>query len=131
MACFYDMDELKVPFEQYAIEGVARRKIDEKDVKGLPGWKKSVWAPIYTLRVCKRCRADWLGAIEKWFLDKPETEDSDGQEHRMEGPGTGIFIRERGTTKEISEEEWQERNPDREPVRVVSEGGNNGKTANE
>ena len=31
---------------------------------------------------------------------------------------SGIFIRENGQTKEISEEEWKEKFPDREPVRV-------------
>jgi hypothetical protein len=31
--------------------------------------------------------------------------------------GSGIFVRENGQTIEISEEEWQRRHPDREPVR--------------
>ena len=31
---------------------------------------------------------------------------------------SGIFIRENGETKEISEEEWCKKNPDREPVRL-------------
>jgi len=33
--------------------------------------------------------------------------------------GSGIFIRENGATIEISAEEWNRRNPDREPVKVV------------
>lgn len=31
-------------------------------------------------------------------------------------PGSGIFIREEGQTKEISREEWDQRNPSREPI---------------
>ncbi len=31
--------------------------------------------------------------------------------------GSGIFVRENGATVEISAEEWNRRNPDREPVR--------------
>ena len=33
---------------------------------------------------------------------------------------SGIFIRENGETKEITEQEWHERFPDREPVRLES-----------
>lgn len=35
--------------------------------------------------------------------------------------GSGIFIRENGATKEITDEEWRERYPGREPVRSLSE----------
>lgn len=38
-------------------------------------------------------------------------------EERPHPQGSGIFIRENGQTKEITEAEWFERNPDREPVR--------------
>lgn len=34
---------------------------------------------------------------------------------------SGIFIRENGMTKEISEQEWKERNPGREPVKFSQE----------
>lgn len=34
--------------------------------------------------------------------------------------GSGIFVREAGQTKEISQEEWDARSPGREPVRVVT-----------
>ncbi len=37
----------------------------------------------------------------------------------IERASSAIFIREGGQTREISEEEWNERNPDREPVRAV------------
>ena len=45
MACFYDMDELDVPF----------------------GNKVSGQRSFFTLRVCKECRAEWMAAIESWF----------------------------------------------------------------
>lgn len=35
--------------------------------------------------------------------------------------GSGIFIREDGATLEISREEWDRRNPDREPVRYIAD----------
>ena len=35
--------------------------------------------------------------------------------------GSGIFVRENGSTKEITSEEWNRRNPDREPVVVNRE----------
>ncbi len=34
---------------------------------------------------------------------------------------SGIFIRENGQTKEITEEEWKKRFPDKNPVRIVLE----------
>ncbi len=36
-------------------------------------------------------------------------------------PISGIYIRENGTTKEISQEEWKQRYPNREPVRFVDD----------
>jgi hypothetical protein len=35
--------------------------------------------------------------------------------------GSGIFIRENGSTREISQEEWYEKNPDRDPVVLLFE----------
>lgn len=32
---------------------------------------------------------------------------------------SGIFVRENGVTKEITEKEWNERNPGREPVKII------------
>ena len=32
-------------------------------------------------------------------------------------PGSGIFIREEGQTRQITEAEWDHRHPDREPIR--------------
>ena len=85
MACFYDMNELNIPFT--------------------PRDKQ------FTLRVCKPCRGDWMNAIQEWFDKKPI----------KESVGSGIFVRRNGATVEISEEEWQRENPDREPVRVRKE----------
>lgn len=79
MACFYEMNELGLPF--------IREEIEKDKVR------------FYTLRVCKDCRADWLGAIKKWF-------------HEIVPRGTcgsGIFIRENGANVEISETEWYDR----------------------
>ena len=53
MACFYQMSELGLPFEE--------------DTEGR-----------YTLRVCKSCRADWMTAIKAWFENKPLTEEDAG-----------------------------------------------------
>lgn len=39
-------------------------------------------------------------------------------EARIPRTGSGIFIRENGVTVEISAEEWNRRNPDREPVTI-------------
>lgn len=65
---------------------------------------------FYTLRVCKDCRADWMQAIKTWFDTKPSKESC----------GSGIFVRRNGTSVEISQEEWNELNPGREPVRLRS-----------
>jgi hypothetical protein len=54
---------------------------------------------IYKLRVCKDCRADWMKAIETWF-------------NNIESPefcGSGIYVRELGSLREISDEEFAKR----------------------
>lgn len=83
MKCFYAMAELNIPF--------------------------SIKDGYFTLRVCKDCRASWMGAIKEWFESPAPTRD---------GRGSGIFVRENGATVEISESEWALRYPDRVPVRV-------------
>lgn len=88
MACFYAMNELGLPFEENEVS---------KD-----------HAKFFTLRVCKDCRAAWMGAIKKWFYDKPVKESF----------GSGIFVRRNGANVEISEEEWLEENPGRQPAKV-------------
>lgn len=86
MKCCYDMNELEIPFEAVVVGGV------------------------YTLRVCKRCRSDWMKAIKNWF-QSPIIEE--------ESCGSGIFIREFGEIKEISDEEFARRFPGREPFRFI------------
>ena len=121
--CMYAMNELNVPFNQLAIDGVClERTGTEVTTFGhkLPVWedpekvretKKNQKHSFFTLRVCKDCRAQWMGAISKWFHDVPAKESC----------GSGIFVRRNGATVEISEEEWDRENPDREPVRVLPE----------
>lgn len=58
MSCFYDMSETGIPFEKVENEGTANTKPRTE----------------YVLRVCKRCRADWLDAQTNWFTDKPSSE---------------------------------------------------------
>jgi hypothetical protein len=81
MACFYDMAELDVPFEQVAVKGVVTEKIGEEDlsVAGLK-FKKPIYQPrkdaesyqhqFYTLRVCKACRHEWMEMIQEWFCKR-------------------------------------------------------------
>lgn len=43
------------------------------------------------------------------------------KESRIKKASSGIFVRENGQTKEITQEEWNERNPNREPVKFEQE----------
>lgn len=150
MACFYAMDELGLPFGEYAITGEVRELVgEERKSFGLGGPKHrlpkfaeptgkkedSHEHRYFTLRVCKDCRADWMAAIEAWFKAKndpnfwpvcPKCTKNSGSSvtavrHRT-GPcvDSGIFVRRNGATVEITEEEWYRLNPGREPVRVRS-----------
>ena len=105
MACFYDMDELDVPFEQSAIHGVYCKKtgMEKLDIinQEIPVYAEPEGEPrnhpFHTLRVCKRCRSDWMVSIETWFNNvSPE----------QESCGSGIFVRANGALREITEEEW-------------------------
>lgn len=124
MACFYAMHELSVPFEQASVHGVVCAKTGEEELPMLkmtvPAWAEpkgeSRHHSFYTLRVCKRCRGEWMAAIERWFHEPPEGQDRDADEREPSAVGSGIFIRERGVTKEVSREEWDRRNPGRKPV---------------
>lgn len=116
MACFYQMQELEVPFDEVMVKGIFHKKVGEEEISpAFPQFKAPIWKksseeenkyPFFTLRVCKSCRADWMGAIKNWFNNVPCTEDV----------GSGIFVRENGACIEISREEWDRRNPGREPV---------------
>lgn len=93
MACFYEMDELKLPFKPHVLK--------DDDLKHL----------FYTLRVCKDCRSQWMTAIQTWF-----------NEGKRDFPscGSGIYIRRNGENVEITEEEWFALNPNIEPARFKS-----------
>jgi len=122
-ACFYAMEELGLPFEQQVLFHA-----DLKDLEKAQEPFKIPNTPIvlhagtvtckgeltpqgfYTLRVCKRCRGEWLAALRNWFHAQPEGQDSDADTSApYNGPGTGIFIREHGTNKEMTREEWDAR----------------------
>ena len=85
MACFYEMNELGLPFE--------KQVIINPDVHE---WNKK--QDFYIMRVCKSCRADWMGAIKKWFHEIVPRETC----------GSGIFIMRHGIPVEITREEWDE-----------------------
>lgn len=80
MACFYEMDELGLPFDQKHLE------LAYTDTK----------QQFYTMRVCKSCRADWMNAIKKWFHDIVPRESC----------GSGIYVMQAGVPIEITIEEW-------------------------
>lgn len=79
MACFYEMNELGIPFEQIGLSHLGSLR------------------HFYTLRVCKTCRADWMQAIQQWFNTPIQPEQS---------CGSGIYIRCNGVNVEITREEW-------------------------
>jgi len=94
MACMYQMEELGLPLVQVQL------------------WSgPSSGHAFYTMRVCKSCRADWMGAIKKWFEPMPA----------IKSCGSGIFIRRNGATVEITEEEWNQLNPGRAPVKLAQD----------
>ena len=84
MACFYAMEELEMPLEQVQITGhlmpqMRSKKLaifnvtvpifDEPDrSKPCNNWR------FYRLRVCKRCRAEWMTAIADWFTTELDGE---------------------------------------------------------
>lgn len=55
MACLYAMNEMGLPFEMVSI------------VNDVAGGNSN----FFTLRVCKKCRTDWMEYIKKWFDEKP------------------------------------------------------------
>lgn len=134
MACFYAMDEMKeVPFKEYLRKGGTlhgRTGSREWCLPGsggpshlLPEYADNGTAArdqaFYTLRVCKGCRADWMGAIKEWFTAPPEV---------RTGCGSGIFVRENGAIKEkeVSREDWEQRrhgSKRNEEAREGKEGG--------
>jgi hypothetical protein len=116
MSCFYAMDELKLPFKQYILFDADKTKLakvkdpdvlklnDGSEIKIGPGTLKcdGELSPrgFFTLSVCKDCRSDWMHAIQKWFNEKPEPDNV----------GSGIYVRDFGASREITDEEWHARN---------------------
>jgi len=115
MACFYAMDEIKLPFKQRILFDADREKLtkvkDPDVIKCNDGFEIKVGPGVlkcdgeltpqgfFTLVVCKDCRADWLHAIKKWFSMQPERAEI----------GSGIYVRDFGASKEITREEWDRR----------------------
>lgn len=54
------------------------------------------------LIVCKECRADWILSLENWWKDNKS----------VRSCGSGIWIREHGALKEVTEEEFYKRQKD-------------------
>jgi len=93
MSCLYAMHELGIPFERRAVRGTAHKYIGERGLweggQGYPGVRVDEFAglpigdPIdlrcYTLRVCKACRSDWLGAVGAWFAGVPIDDKESGE----------------------------------------------------
>lgn len=114
MACFYDMSELKVPFARVMVRGTQHAMTGTKELRfsdvgpahtipvfdETPADNKPRDHSMFTLRVCKNCRSDWMAAIKKWFNEPPTV---------RAGCGSGIWVRENGALKEITEAEWEER----------------------
>ena len=61
---------------------------------------------MYSLDICKDCRASWLDTLQRWFLSAEVKETI----------GSGIFVRRGGATVEITRAEWDQMHPGREPV---------------
>lgn len=114
-AAMYQMDETKkVPYVTVQVRGTLHRqegtellpilqqripKFAEEPIS--KEWKNN----FFLLRVCKKCRADWMRALQDWFIQKPLP---------REVVGSGIFVRENGVNKEITMEEWKKRYAERE-----------------
>ncbi len=113
MACFYQMGELELPFEEVQIRGSLH---EVSHTEREPLFENGPTIPIthfkdepvgdnhkhhfYTLRVCKACRASWMEAIKAWFQTPKDVPES---------CGSGIYVRENGINVEITLEEWERR----------------------
>lgn len=89
MACFYEMMELGLPFNNQFMFYPDESTEDGKETSN----------NFYTLRVCKDCRADWMRSIQYWWNTIVTKTSS----------GSGIFVRDFGTNKEITLEEYREK----------------------
>lgn len=112
MACFYSMEELHVPFEKIAISGQVVTVVGEKRMKGFEDFPVPVFSEpdkdkppdlyqLYTLRVCKGCRADWMGAIKGWYESVPD-------HFLTDDPDKNIPVRVGGRTVMMNREEFEQ-----------------------
>lgn len=124
MACFYEMQELGLPFTRKPLleadpvhlklhKPAPTINLSNGQMLSIGSGEVTTDQPLggrqfYTLRVCKDCRGDWLAAIKTWF-EAPRA-----KEH----VGSGIFVRRNGANVEITEKEWYQMHPDKEPVRM-------------
>lgn len=109
MACFYDMGELRLPFELLAVRGKVHRHTGEEPIEILPPLTRPVFEEIpdapehlyrfHTLRVCKGCRAEWMKAIKLWFNSENERESED---EITEGAS---YVRDFGATRKMTQDE--------------------------
>ena len=85
MSCFYNMSEMGLPFTQQVFFQTDHEKLVKKDdpvgitvngsVLNLKAGTVTTEEPLtphsfFTLRVCKKCRGDWLESISAWFKDE-------------------------------------------------------------
>ena len=114
-SCFYEMDELKLPFQREVLLNAEAKDLKppkEPVVLKLQGGASIPVAPgtltstgelvpiqFYCLRTCKRCRSEWMMAIQNWFKNvEPERE-----------VGSGIYVRQFGNAIEVTREEFERR----------------------
>jgi hypothetical protein len=81
MACFYAMNELAIPFEEIGIYGVVLKVTGRDPRWGSPIFErtpfpseveeKAATRSLFTLRVCKGCRSEWMEAVKNWFRAPP------------------------------------------------------------
>jgi len=125
MACMYAMEETGVPFEQvqvkdhtYALDHMescllfdggptVERAVFTDGPRHDEAWTRG----FYLLRVCKPCRADWMQAIQGWFKAAPIREDEGDTE-------ATIPIRDMGTTRMVTREEYERLYPGRVPLTI-------------
>jgi hypothetical protein len=82
MACFYAMNELAIPFEQLSLFGIVLQPTGNTTRWGVPEFeeppydseertKRTTHHVMFTLRVCKGCRSEWMNAVKTWFRALP------------------------------------------------------------
>ena len=117
MACFYEMNELGLPFQEevlFKADLESLEKSSEAKIVRAAGRQLTLTPSrvrssgeltpmkMYTLRVCKACRGSWMAAIESWF----------GHVEKRGPTGTGVYIRKNGAKAEATPEEVEDLGPD-------------------